>query len=230
MQPRAKLVEQYGCLADDEIVARVLEGDTALYELIMRRYNQRLYRAIRAILKNESEVEDALQETYLSAYRKLASFEGRARFSTWLTRIAVNLAIDRRRRRMRVSSLEAAQVEAEVERRDVIPLAGRILGPEAEATHLELARLLASEIDRLPDHYRSVYVLREIEGMNVEETSQCLDLARSTVKTRLHRARTLLRDALTDRVGASAEATFTFAGKRCDGIVNRVLAHLQGRP
>ena len=204
-------------LSDEEVVLCVRAGDVALYGVLMRRYNQRLYRAVRAILRDESEIEDVLQEAYLAAYRNLAEFEGRARFSTWLVRIAVNKALDRRRQRSPVVALSDATDAA-------MTSATHRDDPERQSARRELAMLLEDAIDALPELFRGVYLLREVDGMSVEETAESLGLELNTVKTRLHRARSLLRAQLADDLGAAGLHAFPFGGQRCDRLVAAVLA------
>jgi RNA polymerase sigma-70 factor (ECF subfamily) len=215
-------------LSDEEVVARVRAGELALYEILMRRHNQKLYRAVRAILRDESEVEDVVQEAYCSAYRHLADFEGRARFSTWLVRIAVNGALARRRRRARVVALDSA-TEDHLAGQDG-PSIGRSerSDPERESARRELARLLERAIDELPQLFRVVYLLRDVEGMSTQETAESLELEVNTVKTRLHRARALLRDRLYQNIDETALDAFPFGAERCDRLVARVLDRLGG--
>jgi RNA polymerase sigma-70 factor (ECF subfamily) len=201
---------------DEEIVERVRAGDLALYEVLMRRHNQRLYRAVRAILRDEAEIDDILQDAYLAAYRNLAAFEGRAKFSTWLTRIAVNRALDRRRRRGRVEVIG-------LENHPELESASGDGDPERESARREFARLLEEAIDALPAAYRSVYVLREVEGMSTRETAESLELDPATVKTRLHRARARLRERLERHVDSAAVCAFPFGAQRCDRLVSAVL-------
>jgi RNA polymerase sigma-70 factor (ECF subfamily) len=183
IQPRA--------LADEEVVVRVRAGDTHLFEVLMRRYNQRLYRAARAILQNDADAEDAVQQAYINAYRHLGQFEGRARFSTWVTRIAVHEALSRRRRACDtpLGSGDDQQVERAV---SAAP------DPEHQAYAGELGALLASALAMLPHRYRSVFMLREFDGLNTAETARQLCVSEDTVKTRLHRARGLLQRKLHD--------------------------------
>lgn len=212
-------------LSDEEVVERVRAGEHALYEVLMRRHNQRLYRAVRAILRDEAEVEDILQEAYLAAYRNLGGFQGRARFSTWLTRIAVNRALDRRRR-ARVVAVDPLRDRAGQPREDAGPAVGDAEDPERQSARRELARLLEEAIDALPEPFRGVYVLRELEGMDTDETADALGLERSTVKTRLHRARAALRRRLEEDLGGAALDAFPFGAERCDRLVAAVLAAL----
>ena len=211
---------QAGALTDEEVVARVRAGDTHLFEVLMRRYNQRLYRAVRAILQNDADAEDALQQTYLNAYRHLAQFEGRARFSTWLTRIAVYEALSRRRRAQDkpLGSGDDEQVERVV---SAAP------DPERQTYAGELGTLLESALAALPHGYRSVFMLREVDGLNTAETAQQLRVSEGTVKTRLHRARDLLQRKLHDVTAAEA---FRFDGSRCDRMVAAVMSQLAEMP
>ena len=210
-------------LSDEEVVVRVREGDVALYEVLMRRHNQRMYRAVRSILRNEGEVDDVLQDAYLSAFEHLDGFDGRARFSTWLVRIAINKALDRHRRASRVVGLDG-WAEEELLARTPETLAHR--DPEVMSSSRELTRLLQDAIDLLPAAFRSVYMLREVEGLAVSETAECLGIEPATVKTRLHRARARLRQELERRAGASARETFSFGSSRCDALVEIVLRRI----
>jgi len=212
------LEESVGSLSDAEVVQRVRDGDRASFEILMRRHNQRIYRAARAILKNESEVEDAMQQAYINAFTHLNQFEERARFSTWLTRIAVNEAIARRQR-MRTTESEE-MVEQTVTRQPT---------PEHLAYAGELQRVLEDAVDALPEAYRSVFMLRDIEGLSTNETAEALDLGDEAVKTRLHRARALVRRAVTSRLGETAPGAFQFQAPRCDRVVAFVLERLSVR-
>jgi RNA polymerase sigma-70 factor (ECF subfamily) len=200
---------QPGALTDEEVVVRVRAGDTQLFEVLMRRYNQRLYRAVRAILQNDADAEDAVQQAYLNAYGHLDQFEGRARFSTWLTRIAVYEALSRRRR-ARDKPLGSSDDEQSGRAVSAAP------DPERETYAGELNTLLESALDTLPHGYRSVFMLREIDGLNTAETARQLRVSEGTVKTRLHRARDLLQRKLHDVTPAEA---FRFDGRRCDRMV-----------
>jgi RNA polymerase sigma-70 factor (ECF subfamily) len=214
-------------LSDEEVAARVQAGELALYEILMRRHNQKLYRAVRAILRDESEVEDVVQEAYFSAYRHLAEFEGRARFSTWLVRIAVNAALDRRRRRARVVALDPT-MEDHLAVEDGLSGGGTDgWDPERQSARRELAHLLECAIDALPEPFRVVYMLRDVEGMSTQETAESLELELNTVKTRLHRARSMLRDQLYRSIDRTAVEAFPFGAERCDRLVAAVLQCLE---
>jgi RNA polymerase sigma-70 factor (ECF subfamily) len=207
---------QPGALADEEIVVRVRAGDTHLFEVLMRRYNQRLYRAARAILRNDADAEDAVQQAYLNAYRHLGQFEGRARFSTWLTRIAVYEALSRRRRTR--DNPPGSGDDEQVER-----IVSAAPDPERHTYAGELGALLESALATLPDGYRSVFMLREVDGLNTAETARQLSVSEGTVKTRLHRAKDLLQRKLHDVTPAEA---FRFGGNRCDAMVASVMSRL----
>jgi len=204
---------------DEDIVARVLGGETALFELLMRRHNQRLYRVARGIVGDDAEAEDVTQEAYVRAFQHLGQFAGRARFSTWLTRIAVHEASARRRRRGRHIDVEESMPA----------LISTAAGPEQLAADQELGRAIEAAMDALPAVYGAVFMLREVEGLSTAETAACLEINEETVKTRLHRARALLRNHITARIGAAARESFQFAGARCDRTDAAVMARIGAR-
>ena len=208
--------------SDEEIVARVRAGETPLFELLIRRYNQRLYRVARSILRDEPEAEDVMQQAYLNAFAHLHQFEGRARFSTWLTRIAVHEASSRVRRRARWKGL--ADMPEAHSSDDAIRDGG--LDPEQQAHTAELRRLLEDAIDALPGIYRAAFVLREAEGLAMAEVVECLEISEVAVRARVHRARVLLRRGLHQRTGATAASAFSFYLTRCDRVVAGVFARL----
>jgi RNA polymerase sigma-70 factor (ECF subfamily) len=210
-------------LTDEEAVARVLGGETALFEVLVRRYNQRLYRVARAIVTSEDEAEDVMQQAYVNAFTHLRQFEGRARFGTWLTRIAVNEAFARLRRRGRFEEA-GPMTESSEDPLDRLP--SGTPSPEDEASRRELRGLLESAFDALPEMYRSVFLLREVEAASTTEAAECLGVSEDTVKTRLHRARGLLRRELFDRAGLTAAALFPFHLSRCDRVLAGVFARL----
>ncbi len=207
-------------LPDEDVIARVRGGDAALFEILMRRHNQRLYRAVRGILRNEAEVEDVMQQTYLAAYAHLDQFAERARFSTWLCRIGIHEALARRRRAHATEPLPP----------DEGPIAMTATTPDADpedrAARRQLARLLEDAVDALPEIYRVVFMLRDVEELSTAEAAACLDVTEETVKVRLHRARNLLRESLYARAGASAAEAFTFGDRRCDRLVDTVLGKI----
>ncbi|HEX7192100.1 MAG TPA: RNA polymerase sigma factor [Thermoanaerobaculia bacterium] len=201
-------------LTDAEIVRRVLAGETHLFEMIMRRYNQRVYRAVRAIVRDESETEDVMQQAYVNAYSHLGQFAERSAFSTWLTRIAINEALAR----IRPRGLHVVPDEEMPEAVSPTP------NPEEAAMTSEIKEVMESEISALPESYRSVFMLREVEGLSTIETAECLNLSEDVVKTRLHRARAMLRENIYKR--ANFGSTFTFGQSRCDRIVAGVMARV----
>ncbi len=203
--------------ADEEIVARVRAGDAALFEVLMRRHNSRLYRAVRGILRDEAEAEDAMQQAYLRAYAALGEFEGLSSFSTWLVRIGINEALGRVRKRRHHVPVEAGHTEVSMPDPPT---------PEERAASRQALALLESAIDRLPPIHRTVILLREVEGLSTEEAAQALGVSEAVVKVRLHRARAALRDVLTRELGRSASDAFPFPAERCDRIVRAVLAEI----
>jgi RNA polymerase sigma-70 factor (ECF subfamily) len=208
---------------DEDVVLQVLDGDTALFELLMRRHNERIYRAARAITRDDREAEDVMQQAYVNAYSNLRQFQGRAHFATWLTRVAVNEALARVRRRGRYETLddESPAVES-------IPVSASP-DPERQAFATELGALLEGAIDELPDGAREVFMLRDVEGLSTAETAASLDVSEDVVKTRLSRARASLRSALLARAGATAADAFRFYRPRCDRVVAAVLARITAR-
>lgn len=206
-------------LTDAQIVGRVVGGDTALFEILMRRHNQRIYRAVRAVLRADDDVEDVMQQAYLNAYEHLGQFAGEAQFSTWLTRIAVNEALSRRRKRDRSFGTGDDEVTISmVESGDP--------DPEKNASTAELREVMEREVTALPDSFRVVLVMRDIEGLSTLETATCLGISEDLVKTRLHRARTMLRDNLYKRAGVTFESLFAFGNARCDRVVASVMTQV----
>lgn len=207
--------------SDEMIVARVLAGDLPSFELIMRRYNQRLFRVLRGILGDDDESEDVLQETYVRAFQHLSQFAGRARFSTWLTKIGVHEALARRRKRSKLQVVDFDDPE-------YVSMAPLNDGPspEQQASNNELRSILAKAVDQLPDDLRVVFALRMIEGLDTRESAECLSLTEANVKVRLHRAKAVLRSRLDAQIGIEARKLYEFGGVRCDRIVRKVMARL----
>jgi len=206
--------------SDDEVIERVRGGDVDSFELVMRRHNQRLYRTVRAILREEDETVDVMQAAYVNAFTHLGDFSGRARFSTWLTRIAVHEALGCLRKRRRLQPFDEAAGE---DPRMVSPA----VGPENSASDGELRVLLEAAVDALPETFRATFVLRSIEQLSVAETAEVLGIPEETVKTRHHRARERLQNMLTERVGAALPDLFGFHRPRCDKLVANVLNRLK---
>ena len=214
---------------DAELVGRIARHDQAAFEVLMRRHNGKLFRVARAILKDDAEAEEALQDAYLEAYRHMGDFRGGARLSTWLTRIVINQALMRLRKQKRDrivvpfgSERAAEQGQAEADVTDE-----RSETPPGATLRAEIRRALERRIDQLPTAFRTVFVMREVEDMTVDETAECLSIPAATVRTRLFRARALLREALARDMDMATVDVFSFAGERCDRIVAGVLARLR---
>jgi len=209
-------------LTDSEVVERVRVGERGLYELLMRRYNQRLYRVVRSVVRDDAEAEDVLQDTWVRTDEHLAQFEGRASFATWVTRIAYYEALARVRKGKRWTPVEdeAGEILPAVEREKQVET------PEAEAMRGELREILQSAVDALPDGYRTVFMLREIEQLSTLDTADSLGVSEEAVKTRLHRARALLRRGVEERMGPALTGAYAFMGTRCDRTVARVMERI----
>ncbi len=214
-------------VCEGELLDRARTGDPAALREIMQRNSPRLYRLARTVLRNESEAEDILQETYFRAFRSLPEFRGDSKFSTWLTRIALNEALRRlRRARPTVELSHAEEVSSATAEVIPFPTMASEADPERTLARKQMAGLLEDAIDDLPDPFRIVFVLRAIEEMSVEETAEELGLAEATVKTRLHRAKRLLRKSLEAELGSALGDAFPFAGRRCARISEAVLSRL----
>lgn len=210
-------------LTDAEIVRRVRAGDLALFEILMRRHNQRIYRAARAVMRDEREVEDVMQQAYINAYTHLHQFQERSQFSTWLMRIVLNEAFGRRQKLQAESRTMAALTVDEHSGELMESVTSRQPGPEHQAYARELRQVLEEAVDGLPEAYRTVFMLRDIEGLSTAETGEGLGLGEEAVKTRLHRARAMMRRAVSSRIGEAAAGAFQFQAPRCDRVVAFVL-------
>jgi RNA polymerase sigma-70 factor (ECF subfamily) len=213
---------------DVELVDLATGGDAAAFDAIMKRYDRRLYRVARAIVRNDSEAEDALQEAYMRAFTHLSSFRGQANLATWLTRITLNEArgsLRRRRPDVEIGALDSISDQGEF-RVALFPAAHAEADPEAAAARAEMRRLLERAIDELPEAFRLVFVLRDVEELSTDETASALGLRPETVKTRLHRARRLLRDSLGETLSSAVTDAFPFEGVRCDELRRTVLRRL----
>jgi len=212
---------------DAELVQRARDRDEAAIRSIMKSNNRKLYRLARGILRNDSEAEDVVQETYVLAFTHLDSFRGESGLSTWLSRIAINEALGRLRRQrpaVEWTSLQPGELENNAQ---IIqfPLSA-VSDPEKTMAQREIQQVVEHAIDDLPEAFRIVFMTRVVEGMNVEETADILGLKPETVKTRLHRARAMLRDNVERKIGPVAMEAFPFAGKRCDRLTEAVLKRL----
>ena len=206
---------------DHELIAGVRKGEAAAFEKLMRRYNQRLFRAARSVLRDDSEAEDVVQETFVRAYRHLADFEERSSLATWLTKIAVHEALARIRRSRRFGSLDGGDDE-----RGTSQVESRRAGPEQETGSHELRSVLVAAVDALPEDLRMVFVLREVDGLSTIETSEILQISTEAVRVRLHRARMALRTGVKKALGEEVRSLFEFAGARCDRTVAQVFHKL----
>jgi RNA polymerase sigma-70 factor (ECF subfamily) len=210
--------------SDAEVIQQVLDGNTALFELLMRRYNERVYRAARAIVRDELEAEDVMQQAYVNAFTHLRQFNGSAQFSTWLTRIVINESLARVRREGRYEA-----IDDELSHVEPLMSSNPTENPERQAFTSELRELLECAIDTLPDGMRDVFVLRDVEGLSTAEAAECLGLTEDVVKTRLSRGRAALRRVMLERTGATTPEAFRFYRPRCDRVVAAVLARIAGQ-
>lgn len=231
MSSQDATARDYATLDDAQLVACVRAGEREAFRQITQRCNQRLFRVVRGVIRDETEAEDVVQDAYLHAYQKIDSFRGEASLATWLTRIALNEAYGRLRRKREV--VESDAMDTLIETGKVLPFPGA-MGTQEDpfllAEGAQLRRWLEGAIDALPEGFRLVYLLRDVEGCSVEETATALDLREETVKTRLHRARRQLRAALEDRVSGARGGVFEFMGQRCARVTATVMARIEALP
>lgn len=223
---RQARVPQISAAGDTELVRRALGRDEAAVRTIMTANNRRLYRLARGILCNDGEAEDVVQETYVRAFTHLGDFRGDSSLATWLSRIAMNEALGRLRRRrpgVEWTSLPQGTLEAQIIQ---FPLSSAADDPEKSMAQREIQHVVEHAIDELPEAFRLVFITRVIEGMNVGETAEILGLKPETVKTRLHRARAMLRDNVESKIGPVVMEAFPFAGQRCERLTEAVLKRL----
>jgi RNA polymerase sigma-70 factor (ECF subfamily) len=222
-----KPVPHFAVPSDDaELVRRARARDSAAFRTIVERHNRRLYRIARSILRNDSEAEDAVQEAYVNALTHLGGFRGDSSLATWLSRITMNEALGRLRRKrsaMDLETFEAQRTEAQIIK---FPQTVTSDDPERTMAQREILQLVERATDNLPEIFRIVFMTRVIEGMSVEETAGLLGLQPETVKTRLHRARRLVREELDKQIGPVLMDAFPFAGRRCERMTNAVLQRL----
>jgi RNA polymerase sigma-70 factor (ECF subfamily) len=220
--------------SDETLVAFARTGSEAAVRSLVKRYNQRLFRVARSVVRNDAEAEDVVQASYVKAFTHLDGFRGDARFSTWITRIALNDALERQRRLRSTTDVESIDAVAFASGSSMArpPLSIVPLAAETEVMRMEIAKLLEEAIGQLPELFRVVFVLRDVQDMSVEETADLLDIKPQTVKTRLHRARLQLRTILEERFIGGFADVFPFDGDRCVGMADRVIADLRraGRP
>lgn len=217
--------------AEAALIARARSQDATAFELLMRRHNQRVYRVVRSLLRDPIEIEEVMQQAYVQAFLHLDQFAGASRWSTWVCRIAVNEALARLRQRGRFVSFDAMSDSLDAVSDQQMTHEPKAFGadPERQAAHHEFSGMVEQAIDALPEIYRAVLILREIEGMNTAEVAEVLAVEPDVVKTRLHRARRALRGALENRVGEEMKSAYAFGNERCDRVVSFVLARLARR-
>ena len=213
-------------LDERELARRSLARDDQAFRIIMSRYNRRLYRIARGIVRNDSDAEDVVQEAYVKAFMHLADFRGEASLATWLSRITINEALGRLRRKR--TRKEVVQIEDQRTQAEIIPFPQMTTqeDPEKTMAQRQILQLVEQATDNLPENFRLVFITRVIEGMNVEETAEILGIPPETVKTRLHRARKLVREQLDKQIGPVLMDAFPFAGKRCERVTEKVLRRL----
>jgi RNA polymerase sigma-70 factor, ECF subfamily len=224
---QASLLSHPTDLPDAELAALAARSDTGAFEILMRRYNQLLFRTARSILKSDEETQDAVQEAYLNAWRALPGFRSDAKLSTWLVRIVINEALGRVRKRagsnvVPMDVMGGGQLPEPEETME----ADQDEQPDQIFGRAEIRRLMESRIDALPEAFRTVFMLRAVQELSVEEVAAALKIPEATVRTRFFRARSLLRESLSRDIDFALEDAFSFAGKRCDSIVANVLARI----
>ena len=214
--------------SDAELVDRAKAGDEQAIRAIVKRNNQRLFRSARAIVRNDAEAEDVVQATYVRAFINLATFREESQLSTWLTRIALNEALGRVRGRRAFTGLEEIDMQTRVPGGCVLPFPSSLspIDPEAELARNQAKYLLEHAVDALPDEFRAVFVLREVEGLSTDETASVLGIKPETIKTRLHRARRMMRLSIEKQMTGAFSALFPFDGARCADMADRVIAAL----
>jgi len=215
-------------LRDSELLERARKGDAAAFDILIRRHDKHLYRVARSVLAEDQEAEDAVQESYIRAFTGLRDFRGTASLRTWLTRIVLNEAIRRRRRRRPMIDLDALHAAQERMRRPIhsSSLTARDRDPERAAAHSQIQKVLEKAIDSLPAAFRVVFVMRDVEEFSTADTATLLGIREETVKTRLHRARRMLRESLGEQLASALKDVFPFEKPRCDALVQRLLDQL----
>lgn len=215
--------------SDTALVDLSRQGDEGAVRALVQRYNRRLYRVARAVVGDDAEAEDVVQEAQMNAFVALDSFRGDSAYSTWVTRIALNVALGRVRRRRHTVALDSVEEKTLDDRIVIFPSAQSIPNPEQAMARNQVRALLEEAIEKLPMSFRQVLVLRDIEGMSTEETAGYLGLKPATVKTRLHRARTMMREWLAEHMAATLQDLFPFAGPRCERVADRVVEMLRSK-
>lgn len=206
-------------LTEALIIEKILNGEIELFEILMRRNNELLFRTVRSYIQSESDVEDTMQDTYIKAYEKLYQFKNESKFSTWLIRIGINEALQRKRKSPKYKTIALEQDDMVLQIEDQ-----NIMDPERKTMYKESSLFMERAIDTLPEKYKIVYMLKEVEGIGISEISKCLDLTNSNVKVRLHRARVMLRDSILTLTDHSS--IFDFGNSKCDQLVANVMDYI----
>ena len=220
---------EHDTLADSDLVALARQKDETAVRHLIKRHNQRLFRIARGVVRDDAEAEDIVQDTYVRAFTSLGSFRGEAQFSTWLSRIALNEALGRLRQRHPTTELSELEIDGTGATLIMFPSSQLPANPETEAARAQIRLLLEQAVDHLPDIFRIVFILRDVEGMSVEETASHLAIRPETVRTRLHRARKLMRSAIEKRLSLVFAELFPFDGHRCASMAERVIGQLRTR-
>ncbi|MBY5438825.1 RNA polymerase sigma factor [Rhizobium leguminosarum] len=226
--PAGQHRQQTSTLSDADLVPLAKMGDESAIRTIVQRHNQRLFRTARAVIRNDWEAEDVVQAAYTKAFTNLAAFRGEAQLSTWLTRITLNEALGRVRARKNTTGIEEIDMQTAAPGGEVLqfPSSLSATDPETELSRSEARHLLENAVDELPDDFRAVFVLRDVEGMSTEEAASYLGIRPETAKTRLHRARKMMRQSIQKKLSGAFSALFPFDGARCACMVDRVIAAL----
>jgi RNA polymerase sigma-70 factor (ECF subfamily) len=214
--------------SESDLVAAARRGEPAAFHSIIQRHNRRLFRVVRGIVHGADEAEDIVQETWMRAYAALPQFRGESSLATWLTRIALNEAMERHRRGKHMTSFEGLS-DTEKEGGEVVPFPlgrGNGADPERNAAQTEIRLVLERAVDELPAAFRTVFIMRAVEQMSTEETASCLGVPEETVKTRFHRAKRRLREAVAEQLETALADTFPFAGARCERVTGRIMKRL----
>ncbi|MGO8064172.1 RNA polymerase sigma factor [Rhizobium leguminosarum] len=227
--PAVRHRQQISILSDADLVPLAKMGDELAIRAIVQRHNQRLFRTARAVIRNDAEAEDVVQATYIKAFTNLAAFRGEAQLSTWLTRITLNEALGRVRARKNTTGLEEIDMQTMAPGGEVLqfPSSLSATNPETELARSQARHLLENAVDELPDDFRAVFVLRDVEGMSTDEAASYLGIRPETAKTRLHRARKMMRQSIEKQLSGAFSALFPFDGARCASMADRVIAALR---
>lgn len=212
-----------GSIPDAAVVKKVLQGDTELFEILLRRYNELLFRTIRSYIDRPADIDDVMQDTYIKAFQKLYQFKNESLFSTWLIRIGINEALQRKRKSKRHKTVDISNEKG------VIQIADKsIMNPERKTMHSESLKIVEMAIDQLPEKYKIVYMLKEVQDLEIAEIADCLDLSNSNVKVRLHRARNMMKVSIMELT--DAKNAFEFGNQKCDRLVEQLMTKIQNLP